>query len=221
MIKTHTIADQLRTQASLLYAFALQADPVLEHRAAELEKLIHDAQAREHRRAAFNARDASCYRLGSAFEPTGGLDLDPVAVAGLMALGATGLLLLVRVALASPDASLAEHLRALFRSRAGRAIRAWGVWSRWHWLRALYLHQTEVFLNSPSGRDPKARWRAKPPTAEQTYLVTQISLDLQLQPRSFATRGEAFDWIQAAGGNPRFRTEAGKPDLSEVAELLA
>lgn len=221
MVDPLSVTEQLRTQASILYAFASQADPVLSRRSAELDALIHDAQAREHRRAAFNARDAHCYRLGAAFEPAGGLDLDPVALTGLLALGATGLLLLLRVTLRDPSADLVEQLQALFRSKAGLAIREWGVWTRRQWLRALYLKETQLFLQSRAGRDPQARWRRKFPTAEQTYIVAQICLDLQLQTPSLATRGEAFDWIGAKGGNPRFWIEPCKPDLANVAELLA
>ena len=215
-----TTTAQLCNQAALLYALASQADPRVISRAAELEALIHDAEAREHRRAAFNARDASCYKLGSAFEPVGGLGLDPVALSGLLALGTTGLLLLVRVALQMPDATLPDQLRALFRSSAGRAVRAWGVWARWRWLSAIYTEETEVFLASPAGRSRAASWRRKPPTARQTYLVAEICDWLQLGSRNLATRGEAFDWILACGGNPRFQTEPDKPDLADMAEFL-
>ena len=221
MSERHAITDQLRQSGAILLAIASQASTAGAVRAAELDALIHDAQAREHRRAAFNARDASCYRLGSAFEPTGGLDLDPVALAGLLALGATGLLLLVRVALAMPEASLAGQMAALFRSQAGDAIRAWGVWSRWHWLRALHIEETETFLRSQAGRDPKAAWRRKPPTVNQTYLIEQICLDLQVELPRFRTRGEAFNWIEEMGGNPRYLSEPGRPDLAEIAAVFA
>lgn len=94
-------------------------------------------------------------------------------------------------------------------------------WVRWNWLCELYVAETATFLESPAGRDPKARWRGKAPTAEQTYIAAQICLDLQLEPRSFATRGEAFDWIQEQGGNPRFWVEPSKPGIADMAELLA
>lgn len=53
-------AEKLRNASALLYAFTKQANLAVELRSADLDALIHDAQAREHRRAAFKARDASC-----------------------------------------------------------------------------------------------------------------------------------------------------------------
>lgn len=218
---TTTTAARLRIRSALLFARVSQVPASLEMRAQELDSLIHDAQAREHRRAAFNARDASCYRLGSAFEPQGGLDLDPVALTGWLALGVTGILLLNRIILATPsDPSTVNHLKTLFRSPAGLGIRAWGVWSRWCWLKSLYLQETELFLASPAGQDPKAGWRRKAPTAKQTYLIAQICTDLQKDGQTFATRGEAFDWIREQGGNPKFKVEPAKPDLAELAEAF-
>lgn len=221
MDHTTTYNDRLRAQAAQVFALAKAAKRNTEARNAEIDALIHDAAAREHRRAAFNARDASCYRLGAAFEPAGALDLDPVAMSGWLDLDAVGLLLLVQVGLAMPEASVAEQLRALFRSAAGREIRAWGVWIRWQWLKALYLQEVEAFLASPSGRDPKAPWRPKPPKAKQTYIAAEIGLLLEITPPTFATREAAFDWIRSHDGNPRFTTEPARPDLTTLTDLLA
>ena len=59
----------LADTANDILVFAAKERGVAETRVGELEALIHDALAREHRRAAFNWRDAQCYRLGAAFEP--------------------------------------------------------------------------------------------------------------------------------------------------------
>lgn len=221
MSDASTITDRLRQHATLLYADAHHARAQVHRRGEALDALIHDAQAREHRRAAFNFRDASCYRIGAAFEPTGGLHLDPVALTGFLALGTTGLLLLVRTAVGLPDASIAEQLAALFRSEAGDEIRAWGIWSRRCWLRALHIDQTETFLASPAGRNPAAKWRDAKPTAEQTYLIAAVCLDLGLVEPTFRTRGAAFDWIQAQGGNPRYKNKPVRPNLDDLARSLA
>lgn len=212
------LTEQLRTAAARLYGQVLKGNPAYATRAGELDALIHDAEAREHRRAAFNARDAACYRLGSAFEPGDGLSLDPVAVAGWLALGDTGLLLLLRQALANPGQSIAATLDELFGSAVGRDIRAWGVWARWHWLKALYLAETEGFLASPAAR--RRGWKSLPPKSTQTYLIAAICADLQKEVQQFATRGAAFEWILAQGGNPRFNVEPAKPDLSSFADFL-
>lgn len=215
------IISDLRTRAALLMRLSRQSAADFEPRLGELTALIHNAEAREHRRAAFNARDASCYRLGSSFEPAGGLDLDPVALTGWLALGSTGVLLLVRVALANPQASLPDQLTTLFRSPAGRGIHKWGIWIRWVWLKNLYQNEVEAFLLSPNGQNKNAAWRRKPASARQGYLIAEICGLLQKEPQVFATRGEAFDWILAQNGNPKFRVEPDRASLDDLLEAIA
>lgn len=213
-------AESLKVKAALLYSLAASQEGKADTRVSELEKLIHDAAAREHRRAAFNARDKACYRLGGAFEPVDGLGLDPTMLAGFLALGSIALLLLVQVALKQPDASIAVLLSRLSRSPAGRLVRAHGVWVRWRWLQRLYVEETAAFLQSKKGRDPKARWRTEKVTANQAYLIEQICLLLELEGRRFADRGDAFEWIKSHGGNPRFTQEPKKPDFVGLTESL-
>jgi hypothetical protein len=216
MNDTPAPTNVLQQQAALLLAYASQARLAMSAREEELAALVRDAQRREHRRAKFNERDSSCYRIGAAFEPTNGLDLDPVALSGFLALGTTGLLLLVRAALDHPEASVSEQLAALFRSEAGAALRAWGSWSRWCWLRALYVAETTTFLASAAGQDPAAKWRRERATAEQGYLAAAICLDLGIAEPRFNDRGSAFDWIMKHGGNPRFQEEPARPDLDAL-----
>ena len=213
MTDTTRLSDRLKAAAELALAQIDNADLRFDAQAGDLDQLIHDAEAREHRRAAHLLRDARCYRLGSAFEPAGGLLLDPVAVTGWLATGPAGVLLLAEQVLAKPDAGLAEHFATLFRSSAGGLIRAHGVWLRWAWLRDYYMQEVTDFLASPKGRDPKAGWRNKPPSNRQTYLVAEICVLLQLEFQSFATRGDAFEWILKHEGNPRFSQEPPQPDL--------
>lgn len=214
------LRDQLKIAAATLFSLAGAQSTRVAARIAALDLLIYEAAAREHRRAAFNRRDKACYRLGSAFEPTNGLDLDPVNLTGFLHLGATALLLLAEHAIERPELSIVDLLGRLFRSPAGRVIRAHGIWVRWNWLRALYVAETETFLASRKGRDPKARWRADKPTTNQTYIAAEICLDLQLEPRTFANRGEAFDWIKVQAGNPRFNKQPSRPDLTQLVEML-
>lgn len=220
MTDTLPLADQLKQQAALALSKIAGVDTRFMAKAGDLDLLIHNAEAREHRRAAHLARDGKCYRLGSAFEPIGGLDLDPVALTGWLSCGTAGLLLLVREAVADPSASIAANLSVLFRSPAGRLLRDRGVWVRWHWLRDLYKQEVTDFLATPAGRDPEARWRTKRPSARQTYIVAQICEALQLEHQSLATRGEAFKWILGHEGNPRFQTEPPKPDLAALLEVV-
>lgn len=215
-----TPSDQLKIAAAILFALANVQRTQVEARTAELDRLIHDAQAREHRRAAFNQRDKACYRLGNAFEPTSGLDLDPVSQTGFLSLGSTALLLLMQQAIERPDLTVVDMLGRLFRSPAGREIRAHGVWVRWTWLCQLYVAETQTFLTSRKGRDPKAKWRTEKPTDNQKHIAAQLCIDLQLAARRFANRGDAHDWIKSKGGNLRFQHEPPRPDLTALEDLL-
>ena len=208
---SHDHAARLKIAAATLFSKVAGLTRQTQSEIADLALLIHNAEAREHRRAAFNARDKACYGLGGAFEPVGGLALDPVTLTGFLALGSVALLLLVQVAIQQPDDSTADHLARLFRSPAGRVIRAHGVWVRWNWLRELYIAETETFLQSKKGQDPEAKWRFDPPTVFQTYIIAEICLNLQLETPVLATRGEAAKWIEDHDGNPRFTREPPPP----------
>jgi hypothetical protein len=213
------LSRHLAASARDLLVYAATERGIAETRVGELDALIHDALAREHRRAAFNLRDARCYRLGAAFEPVDGLELDPVAMAGWLASGHAGLAALVGIALKHPEGNLVDHLRVLFRSDLGQPIRAIGVWTRWHYLKSLYDAEVTQFLSSPAYH--RKAWRSKSPTAHQTYIIAEISLDLEIETPRFSRRGEAFEWILAKAGNPRFQNEPARPDLAALLELVA
>jgi len=182
-------------------------------RIQSLEEAIHESQTYLHRKAARNKRDRACYRIGSALEPNGGHELDDIALAGFDHLGAIGLLLLMPLAILYPGESFSGLLRRLFESAAGPSIRAWGEWSRRTWLRDLYLAETVTFLATKTGSDPKQAWRNQKPTARQEHIIREISrIDKCAEP-TFGRRGEAFDWIKARGGNPRYWDAPPKPPL--------
>lgn len=208
----------LRHDASILLQSLEQNSVAAELRQGELSELIYDAEAREHRRAMRHQRDSSCYRLGSAFEASGGLSLDPIALSGWLALGELAALLLVRQMLAAPGQSITEHLAALFSSSVGDDIRSWGVWVRWHWLRTLYEAETTAFLASPAARRPG--WRRQDPTARQTALIASMCEFLQKDPQRVRSRGDAFEWINVNGAHPRFHKEPAKPDLAHLQAAL-
>ena len=200
--------------AALRLAFALDGHIVSnDARSQTLDVLIREFENWQHRRAAHSARDRGCYRTGAALEPYGGHLLDDVALSGLDHLGAVGLVLLVQIAVDYPGLSLSELLTKLFQSPHGTMVRQWGEWSRWHWLRALAHQETVAFLATKKGRDPKARWRNEEVTARQSYLILELARVLEIMAPEFATRGDAFDWIRAEDGNPRFHTAPPVPPL--------
>ena len=187
-----------------------------------LEDAIREANMWSSRRAAGLARDRSCYRLGAALEPAGGLAIDDVALAGLDALGVHGVALLAAQALVSPTgASLSELILAISRGKAGRSLRAWGVWARFNWLKSLYTKEVTDFENSRAGRDKARSWRRKPIRAGQAYLIRELARFLQVEPPGPDNRGAAHDWLLVQGGNPRFMVPLERPALPALSDLLA
>ena len=209
----------LRLLAEYLATAATEAIAVEEIARAELAQLIHDAAAREHRRAAFNEYDRRSYRLGGSFRPSGGENLDDVALAGFLGLGVHGVMLLATIALRPEHQgkSVSGLLERLFRSEAGPGIRAWGVHARFVHLQALYRQETDTFLASRKGRDPRQRWRREKVTVNQAYLIAEICILLEIGKPELGDRGEAFEWIHARGGNPRFRERPAAVAIPQLA----
>ncbi|MBA2935142.1 hypothetical protein HZF05_13715 [Sphingomonas sp. CGMCC 1.13654] len=196
--------EQLRTSID---AVEIEITP----RIASLDAMIREGETWIHRRAAYNERDKCCYRTGGALEPYGGHRLNDIQLSGFDALGAVGVLLLAEVAIGHPGLAVSELLGELFESAHGPTLHAWGVWSRWHWCQTLYVEETETFLASPAASDPS--WRPKTVTPRQVYLIDEIARMLGEPVPTFTTRGEAFDHILAAGGNPRFTEKPPRPSL--------
>lgn len=185
----------------------------------ELEELIRETQTYLHRKAARLARDRACYRIGGALEPNDGHMLDDIALSGFDHLGAFGLLLLSPIALANPGESFSGLLRLLFASDVGAEIREWGVWSRMSWLHKLYWQETVGFFQTKEGSDPKQRWRSQSVKPRQIHLIREIARTFDMPEPKFRRRGDAFEWIKAQGGNPRFHTPPPMPKLPSLPEF--
>lgn len=213
--------DVLRSIAAELLSNVEQQSTAIECRHAELAALIREAEAAELRRAAYKLRDGKCYELGAAFEPPGALDTDPLAVTGFLALDATAVLLLARLALEKPDQSVAELLARLFRSSAGQQIRALGVWVRWNWLKELYQDECERYHALFRRNGERRVGASKPTTRRQRYMVEQICAFLQMVQPDIADRGAAYEWIKKHGGNPRFQEGPRRPSMAGLAEAFS
>lgn len=205
--------------ASMLTALLADRSASNQAHQQELEELVRETQTYLHRRAARDARDRACYRTGGALEPNDGHMLDDVALSGFDHLGPFALLLLLPIALANSGESFSGLLRLLFASEVGANIREWGVWSRLTWLRKLYWKETIDFLLTKKGSDPKQRWRSEKPTAQQKHLIREIARAFDMIEPKFALRGDAFEWIKAQGGNPRFHTPPPMPKLPSLPEF--
>jgi len=211
----------LRDASARLLSQVEEQLAAVECRRETLEALIREAETAEKRRAARNVRDGKVYALGAGFEPVDALDLDPVAITGFLSLKGDGLLLLVRLALQHPDEQIAVLLARLFRSSAGQAVRAHGVWVRWSWLKALYDAECEYYHTLFAGNGRRLAKAEQPTTRRQRYLVDQLCLYLQVARPNLADRGAAYEWIKEHGGKPRFQQEPPRPSLSGLAEVFA
>ena len=192
----------------------------LDLKVGELDEQIRKAEVRAHRRAEHNLRDAKCYRLGASFEPVDALDLEPTTLAGWLASGSAGVLALVQMALRNPEGGIPDLFAQLFRSQIGGDLRKLGVHARW--IHRYQIYQKEVIEFKASPAFHKQVWRSKPPTANQFYLVEEISLAQQIEKPPLRTRGEAFVFIEEAGGNPAFWCEPEMPNLvAALAEFVS
>lgn len=55
-------------------------------------------------------------------------------------------------------------------------------------------------------------WRRKPMTRSQGFLIGRMVAALDLEPPARLNRGEAHDWIEQNGGNPRLAASPADPD---------
>ncbi len=145
------------------------------------------------------------YRLGSVLHVLGASAADPVALLGLLYHTDVALGWLARARGASGAPPLFDLIADVFGDPERLDwCRRWGMAISWERSRALYQAEVESFLASGKADDPRARWRKKPATANQIYLIAQIC-ELRSVPAPPAlNRGEAFDWIRREGGNPRY-----------------
>ena len=56
-------------------------------------------------------------------------------------------------------------------------------------------------------------WRKKPPTRDQGFLIGRMCAVLEIEAPTRMNRGEAHEWIERHGGNPRLANEQDVPTL--------
>lgn len=155
------------------------------------------------------------YYLGFAFQANGALDVDSLAFTGLLSLPA-GALLAIFSAGHHASASFVDLIRSALEDAALREwARAKGVWLQWKRLEAIYRQEVEDFRNSDAFARPG--WRRKSITRDQEYMIGEIQRILGVPEPKLATRGQAFEFIAAHGGNPRFLVEPPLPAEWQVA----
>ncbi|WP_194745754.1 hypothetical protein [Thermaurantiacus tibetensis] len=188
-----------------------------------LEAEVAEAVARNfgRRRADRPGRDNRIYRLGQAFETLDAIDLEDYALLGLLGGGPTVLAWLLEATEARLIGEHAPGLLDILRDvlavpeRRRFAIEM-GAYLRWHHEKTVRDLAAADWQASPAANDPHAPWRRRPPTSRQRYAIASIvrtlsAVDPEFRPPAIATRGEAHDFLERAGGNPRFRAPPAPP----------
>lgn len=155
------------------------------------------------------------YYLGFGFEANKALDIDSLAFTGLLSLPAAALLSIFNAG-HHGSTSFVDLIRFALEHPALREwARAKGAWLQWKRLEAVYRREVEDFRNSDAFARPG--WRRKSITRDQHYLIGEIKRILATPDPKLATRGQAYDFIAAHGGNPRFLVEPPLPAEWQVA----
>ena len=183
---------------------------------AELQELERLAAAKGKRRGdrRKGGNDTQKYRLGSIFWilTDDFEEIDDLALLGLLASGAETLQLLSEFSRADDENLLQPIMRIMADKDLYSSLRQQGGLLRWEKSRALYITEVEKFATSAAARNPNGRWRRKTPSRKQIYLIAEIVRCFNFALPEICTRGEAFEWLYAVGGNPRF---ANPPHIGE------
>lgn len=174
-----------------------------------LEQLKKEARGYGKRRAdKLGSRDNLIYRAGYAVDAAKGLGIDPDKLAGVLSCSSVVREVFQSIGKLSAGMSLVEVIElALTRSDVAKWAQQEGRYMQWKRLSALHEAETTEFKASAAFADPDARWRKKAPTSGQEYLISEICRIAGEEPAVVSNRGQAFDFIENAGGNPRYWAE--------------
>ena len=155
------------------------------------------------------SRDNLKYHLGFAFEVNEALDVDSLALTGLLSLPWPAFEAVLEEDVRKPGRVIDGLRLALLQPELLEWARSQGVWLQWKRLEAIYREEVEDFRNSEAFH--RVNWRRRSVTRAQRYLIGEIERILGIPVPAIACRGEAYEFIAAAGGNPRFLVEPPVP----------
>lgn len=192
------------------------------------EAALFEAQAKRFpttRAAAIGTEDQQRYALSHSYKIFDSLQLNPLEVTGLEALGAMGAAWMIEAASEhgwAPGPVLRQHIFA--NPLKAEACRLLGSVVCWRHLKNAQLHQiTEVEAKIARGENV---WRSKPVTAAQSQLLNWIEELIRAEEPRFnlpwpTNRGEAFDLIRRLGGNPELHDQRDRRIVEKIDQLLA
>jgi len=183
--------------------------------ARRVQELRRQAHGMDKRRGGAGSVDARKYALGSVLVLIGLGDVDDTALLGLLSQVSQVSQLRDRLHAEYSDGGFADRVKALLADPAiGPWCRQWGCVLQWRQRAPLYHAEVERFLSSGKA-DPRAAWRKRDITAGQLFLIRTLEDLLGRHfpdsPGAPPTRGDAFDWIHAHGGNPAYWQEPSLP----------
>lgn len=181
---------------------------VVEDKLPELRRL---AKAAPQRRGGAGSRDAKKYALGSVLVMLGLEQVDDTVLLGLFA-HPDLMLRWMAEARRTAGAQSFGALIALIMADPKRLAfcRQWGRILQWRYRKPLYDAGVTSFIECGK-TGPEERWRQHDVSDDQAALVASLC-DLLDQPvPALTTKGEAFDWIYARGGNPEYWAEPERP----------
>ncbi|RYY23283.1 MAG: hypothetical protein EOP62_20715 [Sphingomonadales bacterium] len=188
----------------------IQADiEVVEEKLSELRR---QAKAASQRRSGAGSRDAHKYALGSVLAMVGLETVEPRVLLGLFAHPDLLLRWMIEARSACGSANFGELIARIFADPARVSFcRQWGRILEWRYRKPLYDAAVTSFVES-GHIGLKKVWRKHDVSDDQTALVAKLC-DLLDEPLPhLETKGEAFEWIYARGGNPQYWAEPPIPD---------
>ena len=168
---------------------------------AQLTKEAHGFGTRRADR--IGSRDNLIYRAGYAVDAVMGLEIHPDEFGGMLSWPAPAFRLFKN--LGCPDQLSLVKLMSivLTQPEVSEWARAEGRYLQWKRVALLRKQETEDFKASAAYANPE-RWRPKRPKRGQLYIISEICRLTDTPRPEIRTRGEAFDLIDNANGNPRF-----------------
>lgn len=186
---------------------------VVVEKIGELRRLNH---ANPHRRGGLGSVDAQKYALGSVLAMLGVTAIEEpnldTRLLGLLAHPVQMMRWMARLIEVGIPPHLDRLIDAIFADRERAAwCEQWGRILQWRYRAPLYRAAVQSFLDS--GRTgPSESWRRRDITEDQANLILTLVGLLDEPAPALTTRGEAFDWIYARGGNPAYWAEPGAPE---------
>jgi|TARA_Y100000815_G_scaffold270771_1_gene296076 hypothetical protein len=142
--------------------------------------------------------------LGGLLLTIGFENIDYYALYGLMAHPDHLLKWAIEARQRSASQDLARLIEQIFDDdRRAERCAEWGRYLSWIRVRTLYEAEVTSFIASGKTGE-KQLWRRDPVSSKQLYLIAQICRLEGVANPNFAKKGNAFDWLYARGGNPRY-----------------